>query len=139
MTAVVPEDAAYAPPPRRTRFRTRSEADIVEDVLTYLRGLPGSYARKVHGGAYGNKGEPDIDACVRGRAVKLEAKRPGEKPDPAQSGAMKRWSMAGALVGWFIDLAQVKQLLDHVDDRGFVPPDLTHPGCTCPAHANGGR
>jgi len=32
----------------------------------------------------GVAGDPDIDACLRGRSVQLEVKRPGEKPTPLQ-------------------------------------------------------
>jgi hypothetical protein len=136
-TAFVPEDAAYAPPPRRTRVKTRSEADIVSDALDYLRGV--GYARKVHGGAHGNAGEPDIDACVRGRSVKLEAKRPGERPTPAQVGAMKRWADAGALAGWFTGNEHIVQILDHVDGGQDFVLDLSRPGCVCPVHAQRGE
>jgi hypothetical protein len=133
MTVDIPEDAPYAPRPRTTRVRHVSEEEIKAGVLDYLRGLDASYARKVHGGAMGNTGEPDIDACVRGRAVKLEGKRPGKRPDPAQLGALRRWQAAGALVGWFTSTAHVRELLAHVADSGYVT-DLTHAGCQCGAH-----
>lgn len=132
MTAAVPKDEEYAPPPRRTRVVRRSEADVVADALDYLRGLPLAYARKVHGGALGNSGEPDLDAVVRGWAVKLEAKRPdgSEKPTPVQLAALRRWHAAGALVGWFTSTEHVQQLLDHLGEVEFVP-DLSTPGCRC--------
>lgn len=133
MTAsAVPQDEEYAPPPRRTRVARRSEADVVRDVMDYLLGLDRAYVRKVHGGALGNAGEPDLDAVVRGRAVKLEAKRPdgAEKPNMAQLNALKRWQLAGALVGWFTSTEHVVQLLDHLGEPQFAP-DLGHPGCQC--------
>jgi hypothetical protein len=93
----------------------------------------------VHGGAHGNAGEPDIDACVRGRSVKLEAKRPGERPTPAQVGAMKRWADAGALAGWFTGNEHIVQILDHVDGGQDFVLDLSRPGCVCPVHAQRGE
>lgn len=134
MTAAVPQDEEYAPPPRRTRVARRSEADVVADAMDYLMGLPQAYVRKVHGGALGNTGEPDLDAVVRGRSVKLEAKRPdgSEKPTGPQQAALRRWHAAGALVGWFTSTEHVVQILDHLDDEEFVP-DLGKPGCQCGA------
>lgn len=117
-----------APPPRQ-----RTENEIVTEVIQYLRALPNAHARKQHGSAMTQKGEPDVDACVRGRAVKLEAKRPGNKPTPAQREALARWGNAGALMGWFTDLSHVRALLDHLDDPDYRA-DLDHPGCRCPVH-----
>jgi hypothetical protein len=131
MTAVA-QDEEYAPPPRRTRVVRRSEADVVAEGLDYIRGLPQAHARKVHGGALGNAGEPDLDAVVRGRAFKPEAKRPdgSEKPSAVQLAAMRRWEEAGALVGWFTSTEHLAQLLDHLDDLTFKV-DLSKPGCQC--------
>ena len=56
-----------------------SERAIVKAILAYLNGLPGCLARKRWGGGMGVAGDPDIDACIRGRSVQLEVKRPGEK------------------------------------------------------------
>ena len=81
----------------------------------------------------GNVGEPDVDACVRGRAVKLEAKAEGNKPTSPQLAALRRWGRAGALVGWFRVLEHVQQLLEHLDEPLFIP-DLSYPGCRCPRH-----
>lgn len=111
--------------------RHRSEADVVRDALGLLRSL--GYARKVHGGAHGNVGEPDIDGCVSGRALKLEAKSIGNKPTGAQYASMRRWASAGALVGWFRTNGELCAILDHVADIGFVP-DLDRPGCSCARH-----
>lgn len=132
MTAAVPQDEEYAPPPRRTRVVRRSEADVVRDVMDYILGLRKAYVRKVHGGALGNTGEPDLDAVVRGWAVKLEAKRPdgSEKPTGPQLAALRRWHAAGALVGWFTSVEHVQQILAHLGEEDFVP-DLSTPGCRC--------
>jgi hypothetical protein len=134
-----PEDEAYAPPPRRTRTRPRkSETDLVLECMTLIDGLDGGHCRKVHGGAMGNVGEPDLDIVLHGRAAKLEAKRPesSEKPSAAQIGAMLRWRKAGALVGWFRSAQQMFDILDHSADLLFHV-DLDHPGCVCPRHGNG--
>lgn len=116
------------PKPRR-----KPESEIVLDAINHIRSLPDGYARKVHGGSMGNAGEPDVDACVRGRACKLEAKAGSNKPSTVQLAAMKRWAKAGALVGWFRTNTELQQLLDHLDEPEYET-DLSAPGCSQPCH-----
>ena len=75
------------------------ESNVVDAILRYLRALPDGHARKNHGTQYGTAGEPDVDACVRGRCVKIEVKRPGAaaKVTALQRAALDRWSRAGAV------------------------------------------
>jgi hypothetical protein len=139
-TPALVEDAPFsaraATPARAGKPRPKPEAQIVKDGEVYICSLPRAYAHKVHGGPYGNAGEPDLDACVDGRTVKLEAKQPGKKPTGAQLGRLRRWAGCGALVGWFTNNDHIRQLLDHLDDPVFVP-DLAHPGCVCARHGGG--
>lgn len=74
------------------------EKTIVEAIVKMIRALPGAHARKTHGGMY-SSGEPDVDAVVRGRAVKLEVKAPGGKATPLQMATLAKWASAGALTG----------------------------------------
>src|SRR3954465_3368277 len=133
----IPEDAPYsrqaATPARAGKPRRKPEAEVVAEGIDMLRALPDGYARKVHGSSMGNVGEPDVDACVAGRACKFEAKAADGEPSGAQVGAMRRWAAAGALVGWFRNNDHIEQLLDHLHDPRFVP-DLGHPGCSCSKH-----
>lgn len=130
-------DEQWSPEPEREKIqrrpagRRKPERDVVAEGIALLRQR--GYARKVHGGAYGNAGEPDVDAVVKGRACKFEAKTSGTRPTPVQLGAMNRWAKAGALVGWFRNNQHLEELLSHLDDVHFVP-DLTQPGCACPLH-----
>jgi len=135
------EDAAYDSEPLRAAAqrkaaqpRPRSEGAIVADVIKHIQSLKRGHARKVHGSAHGQIGEPDVDACVEGRAVKLEGKTGYAKPTVAQHGAMLRWRAAGALVGWFRSAQDALDLLEHTEDGDFEA-DLTRPGCGCPLHA----
>jgi hypothetical protein len=133
---MIVEDAEFSPTQARRNAkavaRPRPESAIVSQGITFLR-MQG-WARKVHGGAMGSSGEPDVDACVRGYAVKLEAKRVGEKPTSAQVAAMQRWQKAGAMVGWFTSNDHIAALLTHLGDPEYRT-DLTKPGCSCPVHA----
>lgn len=76
-----------------------SEKIIAKSIVDWIKSQPNSYARKVHGGAYGTVGEPDIDACVNGRAVKIEVKRPStrRRVTANQKLSIKRWASAGAV------------------------------------------
>jgi hypothetical protein len=89
-----------------------TERAIVKAILAYLNGLPGCLARKRWGGGMGVAGDPDIDACIRGRSVQLEVKRPGEKPTALQVKRLDEWKQAGAIVGVVHSVDDVRSLLD---------------------------
>ena len=99
------------------------ESKIVADILSELK-RPGWRFRKVHGDAY-SSGEPDLDGCANGRAVKIEVKVPGKKPTAQQMVVMKLWARSGALVGWVTSVDETLELLSHLDDPGWVNPQLS--------------
>ncbi len=76
-----------------------TEKVISNNIIKWIKALPNAHARKVHGGPYGTIGEPDIDACIQGRTVKIEVKRPGKgyTLTPHQEAAIGRWNDAGAV------------------------------------------
>ena len=88
-----------------------TERAIVKAILVYLNSLPGCLARKRWGGGMGVAGDPDIDACIRGRSLQLEVKRPGEKPTALQAKRLEEWRKAGALVAVVVSVDEVKSLL----------------------------
>ena len=102
---------------------TQPEAKITAKIIDHLRALPKAWARKVHQSRY-QQGEPDVDACVAGRAVKIEVKVPGNKPTPKQLITMRRWARSGALVGWATSVEEVEDLLGHLDDPEWENPQL---------------
>lgn len=109
-----------------------SEASIVRAILKYLNGLDRCYAHKVHGGPYGTAGQPDIDACFKGRALKIEVKRPSLDATPIQRVCLDRWRASGAVSFVAHSVEEVKaelrvaQLIDR--DNGLVrPPRSTEP------------
>ena len=89
-----------------------SERAVVKAILAYLNAIPGCLARKRWGGGLGVAGDPDIDACLRGRSVQLEVKRPGERPTPLQLKRLEEWRRAGAVVGVVTSVAATKTLLE---------------------------
>ncbi len=102
-----------------------SEARLTKALLDYLRGLEKCWARKVHGSRYQDAGEPDLDGCLRGRAIKCEVKMPGKTPTPVQFAALRRWERAGALAGWVTSREELDDLLEHADDSGWMNPRLS--------------
>ena len=88
-----------------------SERAIVKAILAFLNSLPICVARKRWGGGMGVAGEPDIDACIRGRSLQLEVKRMGADATSLQRKRMDEWQSAGAIVGVVHCVAEVKDLL----------------------------
>jgi hypothetical protein len=89
-----------------------TERAIVKAILAYLNSLPGCLARKRWGGGMGVAGDPDIDACIRGRSVQLEVKRPGERPTSLQLKRIEEWRRAGAVVAVVHSVAEVRAVLE---------------------------
>ncbi|MFN3326116.1 MAG: VRR-NUC domain-containing protein [Bryobacteraceae bacterium] len=89
-----------------------TERAIVKAILAYLNSLPGCLARKRWGGGMGVAGDPDIDACMRGRSVQLEVKRPGERPTPLQLKRLEEWRQAGAVAAVVHGVAEVRTVLE---------------------------
>jgi len=88
-----------------------TERAIVKSILAYLNSLPGCVARKRWGGGMGVAGDPDIDACVRGRSVQLEVKRQGEKPTALQARRLEEWRQAGAVSAVVASVEETRALL----------------------------
>lgn len=104
----------------------RNENALVNGVLDLIRSMDEAWARKVHGSPFQDAGEPDIDACLRGRAVKIELKMPGAEPTPIQYASLRRWERAGALAFWATSVDEVRAFLVGVDDRSPNPQLCKH-------------
>jgi hypothetical protein len=76
--------------------RRALESEIVAAILAYLKSLPCTKAYKLHGSIYLGKA-PDIIGCTHGRMFVIEAKVPGQEPDPGQAAELRHWAAAGAL------------------------------------------
>ena len=71
------------------------EKDIVDKIARYLRGLPGCFFWKEHGGMYGKAGIPDIICCYRGRFYGFEVKTATGRPTVLQLAVMRKICEAG--------------------------------------------
>lgn len=112
-------------PPRR-QPSIKPESEITAEALTWLNAQPATFAWKLHTGPMGEGGHPDIDGCSAGRCIKIEMKRPGEKPTRRQMARLLQWRATGALVGWATSVEEVRALLA-MRDTDYVNP-LTGPG-----------
>lgn len=124
MVPSIPSVTTAPPPARRPR---RTESELTKLAIGWLNAQPGTYAWKLHTGAFGESGHPDIDGCVNGRSLKIEMKEPGLKPTVLQMARLQRWRAAGAMVGWATSLDHVQALHARAADPEWINP-LTGPG-----------
>jgi hypothetical protein len=88
---------------------TSRESAIVHSILKYIKSLPRCYAEKTNGNSF-KSGQPDVDAVLAGRAVKLEVKRPGQEATPLQKRILEKWALAGCVTGVVTSVEDVKTL-----------------------------
>lgn len=88
------------------------EADIVANILTWLKAQPQTKAYKLHGSIYLGKA-PDLIGCTRGRMFVIEVKAPGEYPDPGQAAELRHWAAAGALAFCAHSVEEVRNEFSH--------------------------
>lgn len=95
-----------------------AEKAIVKKVIARIKEL-GGYAVKKYAGGYARPGEPDVDGCLEGRALKIEVKVPGRKPTKLQEVTLRKWANAGAVACW---VTSVEELDEVLWEAGFVGP-----------------
>jgi hypothetical protein len=106
--------------------RRGPEAKVVDKLVRQIEtcGVP-AQCRIVYATMHASGGEPDIDACVGGVTLKVEAKAPGQKPTPRQLSVMRKWARAGAVVGWADSVEALQPLLDRAVRRSMLPALVT--------------
>lgn len=89
---------------------------IVAEILRYLNNLNRSVAEKVQGTAL-SSGKADINACYKGRTLRIEVKTPdhGNKASKKQEMNLKRWEAAGAYCCVAYNLDDVKSVIAQID------------------------
>ena len=93
-----------------------SEQQIQSQVIKYLEST-GAYVVKVI--TSNHSGTPDICACLNGRWVSIEMKKPGAKPEPLQLHHLQMIQKAGGLATWATSLSQVQNFLVQ---HNLIPP-----------------
>lgn len=89
------------------------ERVIVAKVLATARSL-GWWACKMHGSAFSVAGLPDVLCIKAGRAVWLEAKRPGEEPTKIQLHRMRELAAAGCSTAVVTSAQEARVFLEGV-------------------------
>ena len=85
-----------------------TEQQIQSKVIKYLESID-CYVVKVI--SANKSGVPDINACLNGRWISIEVKRPGFSPEPIQLHHLQQIQKAGGLATWASSLEQVKDFL----------------------------
>lgn len=101
------------------------EKQVEQKIVAAIRKLDEARVVKVHGSQMGSGGEPDLDACIQGRSVKIEVKAPGRKPTPRQLSVLRKWEAAGALAGWADSVPMAMELLTHLDESDWTNSQLS--------------
>jgi hypothetical protein len=96
------------------------EKQLQKRVIDWINSLEGGIAENVMGNAF-QFGRPDVNACYKGRCVRIELKSPdhGNKPSTAQKINLKQWRRAGAVAFTAYSLEEVKEMFQKID-RGEI-------------------
>ena len=92
-----------------------AETSFQTKVLKYLNSLPDCIAENVSGNA-NQSGRADINACYKGRCLKIELKD-GDTDytaTPKQKLYLKKWKRAGAAVAVCRTIEDVKRLIEEL-------------------------
>lgn len=87
------------------------EQDIQTSIMNYISSIGGLPIKFNNIGIYAKAGVSDILACVKGRFVAIEVKRPGKKPTALQSIFIEAINQIGGIAFWTDNLDDVKEKL----------------------------
>lgn len=93
------------------------EEVIVAEIIKYINSLECGVAEKIQGTSM-SSGKADINACYKGRSIRIEVKTPdhGNKASEKQKINLKRWKKAGALCIVAYSLDEVKKALKEMEE-----------------------
>lgn len=93
------------------------ETSITRSIIEYLNTLPHGRAEKVIGSS-SSSGKADVNACYKGRSLRIEVKTPDNKnkASPKQERNLEKWYKAGAVVMVVYSLDAVKAFLAMLDN-----------------------
>lgn len=87
-----------------------SEKRIEQSIQRYLDSI-GAYHIKNHGSIYSRAGTPDITACINGKFVGIEVKKPGGRVSPLQAAHIELIKQAGGVAFVAYSLEETKEYL----------------------------
>lgn len=96
------------------------ESNITGSIISHLNRLPYGRAEKLKGSSSGS-GKADINACYRGRSLRIEVKTADNrnKASDKQNHNLEKWRKAGAVVMVVYSKRAVEQFLALLDN-GFT-------------------
>lgn len=91
------------------------EGTLQSRVLKYLNSLPECIAENVSGNA-SQSGRSDINACYKGKCIKIELKdsESGYQPTKQQLLYLDKWNAAGAITAVCYSLDDVKNFMEEI-------------------------
>ena len=87
------------------------EQDIQTAIMNYISSIGGLPVKFNNMGIYAKAGVSDILACIKGRFVAIEVKRPGKKPSDLQERFLDAVNTIGGFAFWADSLQDVKDKL----------------------------
>lgn len=90
------------------------EKTITNQILKYLKSLPGCFAFKEHGGLYGTSGIPDIIVCYKGKFLAFEVKTEKGKLSKLQEITIEKIQKANGMAFKVTSFEEVKEILKGV-------------------------
>ena len=87
------------------------EQDIQTAIMNYISSIGGLPVKFNNMGIYAKAGVSDILACIKGRFVAIEVKRPGKKPSDLQERFLDAVNTIGGFAFWADSLQEVKDKL----------------------------
>ena len=87
------------------------EQNIQTSIMNYISSIGGLPIKFNNIGIYAKAGVSDILACIKGRFVAIEVKRPGNKPSAVQLQFITAVNSIGGLAFWADNLQDVKDKL----------------------------
>jgi penicillin-binding protein-related factor A (putative recombinase) len=93
------------------------ESSITKRILGYLNRIEGCIAEKIHGNAFTKSGTADINACYKGKCIKIEVKTSdhGNKTSKLQERYLRNWAKAGAICVVAYSLREVEDAIYLID------------------------
>lgn len=93
-------------------MKQKEEQKVQDSIMKYIKSIGGLPIKQNQIGIYGQAGVPDILACIKGRFVAIEVKKPGEKPKPHQVAFIDAINKKGGIAFYSDNLNKVKEVLE---------------------------
>ena len=87
------------------------EQDIQTKIMDYISSIGGLPVKFNNIGIYAKAGVSDILACIKGRFVAIEVKKPGNTPSKLQENFINGINSIGGVAFWVDNLDDVKDNL----------------------------